>query len=444
MLSEIADSINNKSTDGLMLLINSISYDGKRLQPFITNYDGASSGNSFLLDQDRTQTLLNLLETATQTNQYANFRLSFKRYINDPASRKVAFKKLAQQGLADAALALYFEIIGDNNNDNKSSDGPFWLKRAAELGSPYAAYLISKQYLDDPEFGDRLSSEFPTDKELGMKWAKIALSNSDPLSDPFRGAAVEISQLYSHGVGIKESEAAKEAFRLNLVACFSVTKIHFHSPEDCLIQKFSNLKMYMSHQMDVEGLKRLGEYAFWCDEACHENRDALLPNSWKNKTKLDLPDILKKESGDKSVKPVFSLRKLIGRDYASDFLYRLDFYANGRVTLLRDPIIPDEVSTESSWNLSSAAIKTLITEINKLGFADWKLVNHSKSRAGESEIYSLLLRNNNSIKVVHFYEDPDAFDKKATINQIILAIERLIPIHEYANSQMKPFRGMSK
>lgn len=443
MLSEITDSINNKSTDGLMLLINSISYDGKRLQPFISTYDSDPGGNNFLLDQDRTQNLFKLLEAATETNQYANFRLLFKRYINDPASRRAAFKKMAQLGLADAALALYFEIVQDNNYDIKSSEGPFWLKRAAELGSPYAAYLISKQYLDDPEFGARLSSEFPTSKEFGLKWAKIALSNSDPLNDPFRSAVVEISQLYSHGIGIKESEAAEEAFRLNLVACFSVTKMYFHSPEDCLIQKYSNLKMYMSHQIDAESLKRSGEHAFWCDKTCNESTDVLLPNGWRNKTKLDLPQTLKKETGDKFVKPVFSFRKLIGRDYASDFLYRLDFYANGRVTLLRDPIVPDEVPKESSWNLSSSAIKGLITEIHKLGFGDWKLVNHSESHSGKSEIYSLMLRNGNSIKTVHFYENPDAFGKDATINQVILAIEKLVPIYAYANSQMKPSRKMS-
>jgi len=439
MLIEVVDAVNNKSNDGLMLFINSITFDGERIQPFTYNSSQEPELKKFFLDETRTQILFALLDAATQDNQYANFRLSAKRYIRDRVSKKLAFKKLAEQGLSEAALALYFEFIEDRNHLATVSEGVYWLNKAEQLGSPYAAYLISNQYLDNPVFGDRLTETYPTNQQLGLELAEKALLASDPLSDPFAELLGEISNLYKHGVGVNKDEAGEQVFLLDLVRAFSVDKRAFSSPIDGLMYKFYTIRKYRANQYTSENIENIGQFAFWCDSSCdtyNTNELNPIPPSWKTKTKLDLPNVLKRKPAHQVVKPVFSIRKLVGHDNVSFYEYRVDFYEDGRVALLRDPVVPDEVARSPSWSLSSKAVRNLVGEIKQLGFDGWRLVNDSNRGHGPHEIFSVMLRHNNSVKTVHFYEGVRSFDRHSTINRILYAVDKLIPIHDYASSQL--------
>lgn len=438
MLSEVEEAVQNKDSEGLVLFIDSLYFDGTSIR--VPKHHHSASSNDLqhtsLLNQSETKQLFELLEKAVAGNSYAEFRLINKRYAKDSIKKKKRLMKLATEGSAYAALAMYFELLGQGNYKKLAQERASWLRRAADLGSPYAAYLISTQYLNKPALDPiRLEKEFPTNKQLGFKWSEKALLTSNPLADPYRDVIFQLADLYNHLDITDHPKAPKQAFLFKLMGCFSPTPSNTTPPQDCLAQTYNLLKRYRNAGLPSEAVEAYGN--FWCDEGC-DTKNRLVPNEWKDKIQLEFPTVLSQRSLENA--PIFTLQKILQHGPLSSFKYRLNFYKDGRVTLLRDPVVPDEEAEETSWKLAPATIAEFAEELRGQGFETWKLANYSNEISmGITEVFSIQLNTKDLSKTVHLYLAPkERSNLSSTLSRVLASICELIPLQRYTGQIMQP------
>lgn len=295
-----------------------------------------------MLNKIQSEKLFALLEFFSKSNDSYAVRLIHKQYPFNEKIRSLKFKEYIDVN-ANAALAYFYALTLSEDKKTNKAQRAYSLMRAAELGNPYAAYLVGEAYINDSPYALN-QGLFGINKDLGYQWLTKAMSTSDPIMAPY--------------------PEARNLFK----ATFGLT------PND---------------------------------------KDISLIES-----RIELP--------------ILSIKKEYWSGELSEFIYKLDVDGNGQVTLLRDQIVPGEVSVKPILYLPKDKVKELLAELNKLGNRNWSPSVGVDGKVIKREKYTIRINTKQFENVGSFELAPNDFDQEAFINQLLIAVIKIIPFQSYS------------
>ena len=376
MLKEVKDAVDKKNDDGLILFLGIFKQYPKTWQ--------------FMLNETQQVELFSCLEKAAeQTNLQVQYKLAViprkenslppvpkvykdretwyklreQEKLKELQDEVTRLEPIANKGYAPAALQLYGNYANNLTLSKDNAEKAFkWLVKAAELGSPEAAFRLGLKYLNVPNdyYGCAKNSEsslcIPEDESKGWYWMQQAATRVNERNIALGDFAYEMGNLYYQGVAGNKPDL-EQAY---LWYMLGVNNAWFYTPTFKIKEQLD--KMHQAGQ-----LKKINaQLDMVRDDA--DKRQLLLHPTNLSKT----PNLfqIKKTENQKTL-PIFSFFSMGWYGWGQ----AIDIYSDGTVKLSNNDVPVNNDGYEETIKIKLDKANNLIDEIVKLGFSEWSLRN---------------------------------------------------------------------
>lgn len=400
MLFEVRNAAETRHEEDLILFLSLLKEYPYKWQPLLTS--------------NQQSELFQHLEIATSEasllSQYKLALIPRNNSLNAAVESELRrrLEPLASK-YAPAALHLYGSYALHPKNEKAYPDKAlFWLKKSAELGSSFAAFILGMKYLHiaDSAYGCDNSTPLlcpAKDEKMGWYWMRQAAKNPEELDLILGDFSAYMGEILEGNHGVPTD--LKQAYLWYLLALNSPW--HYSSPSG-IEKRLAELKM--KGQLS-EIAPELDEN--WAD--VKKRRELLHPQK--------LPEIPRLY--DRNTEPNTPLISLRSDQWLKN-VQVLDIYTDGSVYISSfEQFLPVE-NEETVLKISSAQAQEIIRKLKQLGFYDWHISNENEgcfTECFQLRKYFLSVRDDTQ------YRNVLLSSKRPLENPQIAAVLKLL--HEY-------------